>query len=229
MCPALDLWRLTLKVYPKMYTGIVTATFPLAVFEREAESATLGFDFDEVHLKELQIGASVSLDGICMSVVSIEGSRVTFNASIETLRRTNLADKKVGSLMNIERSAKAGVEIGGHPMSGHVDGTVEVIAVERSENNCVLTLELPAPYRRYVFDKGFIGLNGCSLTITELDRSSGRFKIYLIPETLRQTTYDETVVGDRINFEIDRQTQVMVDTIHDAVRLALSEMKLETA
>ncbi|MBC2607895.1 riboflavin synthase subunit alpha [Pelagicoccus albus] len=206
-----------------MYTGIVTAVFPIEILEERENAATFKIAFDERHLEDLKIGASVSLDGVCMSVVAVEGNLVTFDASIETLRLTNLGTKKQGDLVNVERSAKTGVEIGGHPMSGHVDGTMAVVAVDHPENNCVITLELPPAYRRYVFNKGFIGLNGCSLTVTELDRESGRFKVYLIPETLRQTTYDTSKPGDLINFEIDRQTQIMVDTIHDAVRLALSE------
>lgn len=206
-----------------MYTGIVSATFPILVLERRESSATFGFDFDPAHLEDLQIGASVSLDGACMTVVSIEGTRVTFDASIETLRLTTLGQKKIGDLMNIERSAKSGVEVGGHVMSGHVDGMLEVTGVDRTEQNCILSLKLPEAYRKYVFNKGYIGMNGCSLTVSDLNRSSGEFKVYLIPETLRQTTFDTTVPGDNINFEIDRQTQIMVDTIHDAVRLALNE------
>ncbi|MEM9161239.1 MAG: riboflavin synthase subunit alpha [Verrucomicrobiota bacterium] len=206
-----------------MYTGIVSGVFPIVSLVKRDEAATFQIEFDELHLEELKIGASVSIDGACMTVVSIEGNRVSFDASMETLRLTNLGTKSDGDLVNIERSAKAGVEIGGHPMSGHVDGALPIVAIDKPENNCVITFELPEAYRRYVFNKGFIGLNGCSLTVTELDRSSGRFKVYLIPETLRQTTYDSKQVGDLVNFEIDRQTQVMVDTIHDAVQLALSE------
>jgi len=206
-----------------MYTGIVTGFFPIVSLVKRDGAATFQIEFDKAHLEDLKIGASVSLDGTCMSVVSIEGNLVSFDASMETLRLTNLGTKVEGDLINIERSAKAGGEIGGHQMSGHVDGSLVVVAVDRPANNCVITFELPENYRRYVFNKGFIGLNGCSLTVAELDRSSGHFKVYLIPETLRQTTYHRTQVGERINFEIDRQTQVMVDTIHDAVQLALRE------
>lgn len=209
-----------------MYTGIVTATFPIADLKRRESAATFGFDFDAAHLADLKIGASVALDGACMTVVSIEGARVCFDASIETLRRTTLGKKAEGDRVNIERSAKAGVEVGGHGMSGHIDGMLTVVAVERTGGNCVLSLELPEAYRRYVFNKGYIGMNGCSLTVSDLERESGRFKVYLIPETLRQTTFNATVAGDKINFEIDRQTQVMVDTIHDAVHLAMSGIKL---
>jgi riboflavin synthase len=208
-----------------MYTGIVTATFPSASLERRDNSATFGFDFDPEHLGDLKIGASVSLDGACMTVVSIQDARVTFDASIETLRLTTLGEKTVGDRMNIERSAKSGAEVGGHGISGHIDGMLNLTGVDRTSENCVLSLKVPDAFRRYVFNKGYIGMNGCSLTVSDLNRATGEFKVFLIPETLRQTTFDATAVGDQINFEIDRQTQIMVDTIHDAVHLALSETK----
>ncbi len=93
----------------------------------------------------------------------------------------------------------------------------QVITIDRPENNCVMTFQLPAEHRRYVFSKGFIALNGCSLTVCELDRSVGHFKVYLIPETLRLTTFGSLRPGDSVNFEIDRQTQVIVDTVRDVL------------
>ncbi|MCH6255798.1 riboflavin synthase subunit alpha [Puniceicoccaceae bacterium K14] len=209
-----------------MYTGIVSAVFPIQVLENRENAATFKIAFDEAHLEDLNIGASVSINGACMTVVAVEGSLVTFDASSETLSRTTLGRATQGDLVNVERSAKNGVEIGGHPMSGHVDGMLSVIEVEQTNNSCIITLEIPEAYRRYTFDKGFIGLNGCSLTITELNRQNGRFKVYLIPETLRQTTYKDTKPGDLINFEIDRQTQVMVDTIYDAVKVTLQDINV---
>lgn len=207
-----------------MYTGIVTGTFPIIALERREASASFTFAFDQRHLEGLEIGASVSLNGCCMSVTQIEGEAVSFDASGETLRKTNLGDFAEGDLINVERSAKAGAEVGGHPMSGHVDGCATIVEVERTEENCSLTFEFPAEFARYVFNKGFIGLNGCSLTVSDLEKATGRFKVYLIPETLRQTTYDTIAVGARVNFEIDRQTQVLVDTVHDAVRQVMAEV-----
>jgi riboflavin synthase len=102
----------------------------------------------------------------------------------------------------------------------------EVIAVERPENNCVITFRLPKTYGRYVFNKGFVALNGCSLTVCDLDKNSAEFRVFLIPETLRLTTFDGTKVGDRVNFEIDRQTQVIVDTIQAALERAVGDLKL---
>ncbi len=208
-----------------MFTGIVTGTFPVVELNRRAGAASFGVQLDARHVEGLQIGASVSLEGVCMTVTRVEGTRAYFDASSETLARTTLGRLQDGTRINVERSAKAGVEIGGHGVSGHVDGMATVVAVDRPENNCVLTFEVPEAYRRYVFNKGFVALNGCSLTVCEFDKRTGRFRVYLIPETLRLTTFGELRPGDRVNFEIDRQTQIIVDTIDAAVERALAGKK----
>jgi riboflavin synthase len=133
----------------------------------------------------------------------------------ETLTRTTLGDLRDGSAVNIERAAKDGAEIGGHPLSGHIDCVVTVADVQTPENNRVLTLEVPAPWIRYVFAKGYIALNGASLTVASVDKRGSTFTVWLIPETLRMTTFGEKAAGSRINMEIERSTQVTVDTIRD--------------
>jgi len=204
-----------------MFTGIVTATFPIVALTRKPGLTSFAVAFDDAHRRDLQIGASVSLDGVCMTVTRIDGSQVHFDAAAETLGRTTFDGLALDRVLNVERSAKAGAEIGGHPLSGHVDGLAEVLAVERPENNCVITFRIPPAYARYVFNKGFIALNGCSLTVCDFDRAGGTFRVYLIPETLRLTTFAGLRAGDRANFEIDRNTQVLVDTIYAAVQGAL--------
>ena len=209
-----------------MFTGIISGTFPVVALTRKPGLASFGVALDAKHAEGLQIGASVSLDGVCMTVTKIDGTRAYFDAAAETLERTTLGQLRDGRPLNVERSAKVGAEVGGHAVSGHVDGTTEIVAIERPENNCVITFQLPLAYARYVFNKGFVALNGCSLTVCDLDRKTGRFRVFLIPETLRLTTFAAAKVGDRVNFEIDRQTQVMVDTIHAALENAVGELKL---
>ncbi len=209
-----------------MYTGIVTGTFPVVSLVRKPGLATLVVELDARHVEGLQTGASVSLEGVCMTVTKIDGLRASFDAAAETLSRTTLGLVKEGARLNVERSARSGAEIGGHPISGHIDAMATIVSLERPENNCVITFEIPQAYNRYVFNKGFIALNGCSLTVCDLDRKTGRFRVFLIPETLRLTTFGTAKVGDRVNFEIDRQTQVIVDTIQGAVENVLGELKL---
>ena len=210
-----------------MYTGIVTGTFPVKKIECHTGMSTFSIELDGRHLGGLEIGASVGIEGVCMTVTKIENDCAFFDASMETLSRTTLGRLKEGDMVNIERSAKSGAEIGGHPISGHVDGMAQVIDVQRPENNCIITVKLPAEYAKYVFNKGFIALNGCSLTISELDKNAATFKVYLIPETLRLTTFDKTKAGDPVNFEIDRQTQIMVDTVREAVASVLGELLIK--
>ena len=133
---------------------------------------------------------------------------------------TTLGALALGSRVNVERAAKDGAEIGGHPLSGHVDFRAHVAEVRQPENNHVLRLAVPAPWMRYVFAKGYIAVNGASLTVAEAERQAdgaGWFEVWLIPETLRMTTFGDKRVGDALNIEIERATQVMVDTVRDAV------------
>lgn len=204
-----------------MFTGIVTGVFAVAALNAKPGLTSFSVELDPRHCEGLQIGASVSLSGVCMTVNQVDGRRAWFDAAAETLAKTTLGQLKVGARLNVERSAKVGAEVGGHAVSGHADGMCDVVAIERPENNCVLTFALPAGYARYVFNKGFIALNGCSLTVCDLDKSTGHFRVYLIPETLRMTTFGQLRTGDRVNFEIDRQTQIIVDTIEAAVETAL--------
>ncbi|MEX0321145.1 MAG: riboflavin synthase subunit alpha [Puniceicoccaceae bacterium] len=208
-----------------MYTGIVSGTFPVREIIKKEGLWTFSIELDEPHLEDLKIGASVGIEGVCMTVVRIEGNLVFFDASTETLTRTTLGRLSEGDLVNIERSAKAGAEVGGHPISGHIDDMAEIVDIEVPENNWVIKVKLPQEYLKYVFNKGFIALNGCSLTVSELDKEAGTFKVYLIPETLRLTTFDTSKAGDPVNFEIDRQTQIIVDTIREAMAGALGAIK----
>ena len=121
----------------------------------------------------------------------------------------------VENWVNVERSAKQGVEIGGHIISGHVDGCVAVVKVEEPENNRFVSYQAPADKMKYIFPKGFIGLNGCSLTVAEVDKVKQTFTVCFIPETLRVTTHGEKQLGNKLNFEIDRQTQAIVDTVEN--------------
>jgi riboflavin synthase len=201
-----------------MFTGIVqgVATVERLVERPGLRSCTLAFPpgFDE----GLSIGASVSVDGVCLTVTERPTpDRACFDVMQQSLALTTLSDAGVGSRVNVERAAKDGAEIGGHPLSGHVDATGTLVQVRRPENNHVLRISLPKAAMRYVFAKGYIAVNGASLTVAEVDRRDGWFEVWLIPETLRMTTFGDKREGDRLNIEIERQTQVFVDTVRDAL------------
>ena len=196
-----------------MYTGIVQASCRLRQVERKAGLHTLTVQLPEPLLEGLAIGASVGMDGVCLTVTTIDDTQVSFDVMQQTLSLTTLGGLQQGGVVNIERSAKQGVEIGGHILSGHIDATAEIISIDVPENNHIITYHVDPKFMPYIFGKGFIGLNGCSLTVAAIDKEKSTFSVCLIPETLRITTHGEKTVGDCVNMEIDRQTQVIVDTV----------------
>lgn len=169
----------------------------------------------------LSIGASVAVDGVCLTVTSRPApGQAHFDVMQQSLALTTLGSLRAGSAINVERAAKDGAEIGGHPLSGHIDFQAQVAEVREPENNRVLRIAVPAPWMRYVFAKGYIAVNGASLTVAEAQRhadGSGWFEVWLIPETLRMTSFAEKVVGAALNIEIERSTQVFVDTVRSAL------------
>lgn len=159
----------------------------------------------------LQTGASVAHNGCCLTVTETDGRTARFDLMAETLDKTNLGRLKAGDLVNLERAARFGDEIGGHLMSGHITATTEILRIERTEHNTTMHFALPAALKPYILPKGFVGLDGCSLTIGSVGEDS--FCIHLIPETLRRTLFGTRQAGDTINLEIDPQTQAVVDTV----------------
>lgn len=206
-----------------MFTGIVQGKFQVVAVDCRPGLLHYVVQLPEAMREDLQIGGSVSIDGICQTVTEVDGDRVHFDAMGETLRVTTLEEVEVGSRVHVERSARSGQEIGGHAVSGHVDGTCEIVGIDTPEGNHVLTLKPPPGLFKYLFNKGFVSLHGCSLTVCDLDDTSGTFRVYLIPETLRLTTFGDKKVGNRVNIEVDRQTQIMVDTIERTLRRVLAD------
>ncbi|WP_459782365.1 riboflavin synthase subunit alpha, partial [Photobacterium sp. R1] len=147
----------------------------------------------------------------CLTVTHINGNHISFDLMQETLRVTNLGLLSPGDRVNIERAAKFGDEIGGHSMSGHIMTTAVVDEVIETENNYQIWFSLPADLMKYVFTKGYIGIDGASLTIGDVEGQ--RFNVNLIPETLNRTNLSARQKGDVINIEIDPQTQAVVDTV----------------
>ncbi len=201
-----------------MYTGIVQCTCEIVSIDRQPGLNRINVNLPETLMEKLENGCSVGIDGVCLTVAALSGSVVSFDVMMETLRLTTLGDLKEGDYVNVERSAKAGDEIGGHPISGHVDTTAKVISIERPENNFVMRFRVDTKWMRYIFSKGFLSVNGCSLTVVNVDKQAGEFEVWLIPETLRLTTFESKSIGSRINIEVDRQTQTIVDSISELLK-----------
>ncbi|AIN16978.1 MULTISPECIES: riboflavin synthase [Yersinia] len=195
-----------------MFTGIVQGTAPVVAIDEKSNFRTHVVEMPTEMLPELALGASVAHNGCCLTVTEVNGNRVSFDLMKETLRITNLGDIKVGDVVNLERAAKFSDEIGGHLMSGHIMCTAEITKIYTSENNRQIWFRLPSDdLMKYVLHKGFIGIDGISLTIGEV--VSNRFCVHLIPETLARTTLGKKRLGHRVNIEIDPQTQAVVDTV----------------
>ncbi|CNL81021.1 riboflavin synthase [Yersinia proxima] len=195
-----------------MFTGIVQGTAPVVAIDEKSNFRTHVVEMPNELLPELALGASVAHNGCCLTVTEVNGNRVSFDLMKETLRITNLGDIKVGDIVNLERAAKFSDEIGGHLMSGHIICTAEIAKIYTSENNRQIWFRLPSDdLMKYVLHKGFIGIDGISLTIGEV--VGNRFCVHLIPETLARTTLGKKRLGHRVNIEIDPQTQAVVDTV----------------
>lgn len=196
-----------------MFTGIVQELAPVVALQREVGLVRLELGISHVGRDGLQSGASVAVNGVCLTVARLGEDAVGFDVIAETLDHTNLGALQSGDRVNVERSATFADEIGGHRVSGHVSGTTRIVRIQRSENNQVVRMLGDAGWFRFLFHKGFVALDGASLTISALDRTAGWFEISLIPETLQRTTFGFRQEGDQVNLEADSETQAVVETV----------------
>jgi riboflavin synthase len=193
-----------------MFTGIIQGKGRVIKEDRKSDFLHFVAEFPNELVQDLKLGASVAVNGVCLTVVSIEGNTVSFDVMNETLERTSFADFMLDEEINIERSLKMGDEMGGHLLSGHVHGVGEIKHIDEQQT---FTISTTAEIIRYVFTKGFIALNGVSLTVVDVNQVKGIFTVCLIPETLRRTTLGEAITGDLVNIEVDQGTKTAVDTL----------------
>ena len=209
-----------------MFTGIIQAVATISAIADQPGLRTFTVAFPPGFCQDLAVGASVSHDGVCLTVTELlDAEHARFDVMQQSLNITTLGQLQVGSPVNVERAAKDGAEIGGHPLSGHVDFSGTLAAVRTFDNNYVMRVAVPEAFRKYVFAKGYIAINGASLTVAEVNRQEGWFEVWLIPETRRMTVFEHKRVGDALNIEIERGTQVVVDTVREAVDESLGALK----
>lgn len=177
-----------------MFTGLIEATGKVAEIS--------GYKFAiETDLEGLSRGDSIAINGVCVTVISSNGSGFTADLSEETLQRTTLGGLAAGAVVNLERPVPAGRPMGGHVVQGHVDGVARVVRTEQLEGSVETWFELPDGLEKYLVEKGSVALNGVSLTVTGLD--GAQFGVALIPETLRATNLGRLNSGDTVNVEVD--------------------------
>lgn len=209
-----------------MFTGIVQGMGTIASINDHDGLRTFEIEFPKGFCDGLEIGASVAIDGVCLTVTHIPNdTKASFDVMLQSLNITTLGLYDPGQRVNVERAAKDGAEIGGHPLSGHVDFCAEISRVTVLDGNKVIRFSVPPAFMRYIFPKGYIAVNGTSLTIAETSKIEHWFEVWLIPETRRVTVFEEKREGDRVNIEIERGTQVVVDTIRDTVQETLGSLE----
>jgi riboflavin synthase len=182
-----------------MFTGIITDVGRIQAVEHRGDlRARIGTGYDTARI---EIGASIACDGVCLTVVALGSGWFDVDISAETLSKTNLSGWSEGRRVNLERALRVGDELGGHIVSGHVDGLAEVVELRDEGDSTRVTLRAPAPLARFIAPKGSVALNGTSLTVNEVD---GRdFGINFIPHTKAVTTWGDVALGDMVNLEID--------------------------
>lgn len=198
-----------------MYTGIVQGLEKIVDIQQGNHFTTLFISNQNGFFDDIFIGASVAVEGTCLTATGFDQTQniVSFDVGEVSNTLTTLQFLKIGNEVNIERSVKAGMENGGHNLYGHIEGMAKVINVIHSGETVHIDLVIPEDNIKYFFKKGFIGLQGCSLTVNRVDRKSHEISVDLIPETLRLTTFKYIKVGDQLNYEIDQMTRTMVDTL----------------
>jgi riboflavin synthase len=185
-----------------MFTGIVTDQGEVLALQQDGDlRARIGTHYD---VARIDIGASIACEGICLTVVDLgTAPRNWFDVQIsaETVSKTNLSEWAVGTVINLERALKVGDELGGHIVSGHVDGVAEVVGLQPEGDSLRVRFRAPDALARFIAPKGSIALNGTSLTVNEV--GGAEFGINFIPHTRAVTTWGTVALGDRVNLEVD--------------------------
>lgn len=183
-----------------MFTGLVEEKGTVAEVTQTGSSSDLVI-FAERVAEDATLGASIAINGCCLTVVAIDGSRLTFQAGTETLSRTNLGQLQVGSQVNLERSLQVGQRMGGHYVSGHIDALGVVDQRNDDGSWAEFWFRVPPQLTRQMASKGSVAIDGISLTLVEVEQE--RFSVALIPHTLDVTTLGQRKVGDTVNLETD--------------------------
>ncbi|EED35019.1 riboflavin synthase, alpha subunit [Luminiphilus syltensis NOR5-1B] len=184
-----------------MFTGIIEAVGEIAAMEPRGGDLRLRIRTGKLDLSDVQLGDSICTSGTCLTVTELPGDGYWADVSVETLNFTTLGDKKPGNRVNLERSLTPASRLGGHIVSGHVDGVGEVVAVDQDARSWRYSVEAPPDLARYIAHKGSICVDGTSLTVNAVH--GGRFELNIIPQTLQETVFGEYQPGSRVNLEVD--------------------------
>ena len=185
-----------------MFTGLIQAVGQVAAIERQESSARLEISSTEIAAQIAQ-GDSVSVNGVCLTVVSFDQSKFAVDVMVQTLNLTSTGSIEVGSAVNLELATRTADRLGGHIVQGHVDGVAKVVSISADSQWTRMDISIPKSLMKYVVAQGSICVEGVSLTVGELNDPADQISVWLIPETLANTNLSQKQVGDQLNIEVD--------------------------
>ncbi len=184
-----------------MFTGLVQDVATIRAIEKRAESSVL--QFETKLAKDLKVGDSISINGVCLTATSIDGALVSVDVMVQTLKLSSLGSLNTGERVNAELATRADARLGGHIVQGHVDGVGRVVANEVGEKWQKFVIEIPSNLKKYVVNQGSICVDGVSLTVGSIDDLTSYVTLWLIPETLEKTNLGLKTPGSSVNIEVD--------------------------
>lgn len=184
-----------------MFTGIIEAIGTLSRIETQGGDGRFTIDTGKLSMAGVGLGDSIAVNGVCLTAIELGNHHFVADVSTETLSRTTLGEAKPGTHVNLELALLPTTRLGGHLVSGHVDGVGVIIEKQGDARSWRFTLDAPTAIAKYIAEKGSICINGISLTVNEVKGT--RFGVNIVPHTLKETTLGETAVGDRVNLEVD--------------------------
>lgn len=185
-----------------MFTGLIQAVGQVSAIKREKTSARLEITSPEIAAQIAQ-GDSVSVNGVCLTVVSFDNSKFAVDVMVQTLNLTSTGSLEVGSQVNLELATRTADRLGGHIVQGHVDGVATVSNISADSQWTRMDISIPKDLMRYVVAQGSICVEGVSLTVGELNDPADQISVWLIPETLAKTNLSKKAIGDMLNIEVD--------------------------
>ncbi len=192
-----------------MFTGIIEAVGTISAINVNAQGARLVIATNSLDMSDVKLGDSIATNGICLTVVDFDNGKgngsYSADVSNETLQRTGFAGYQVGSKVNLEKAMLASTRFGGHMVSGHVDGVSEILAINNNGNSIEYWLSMPSDLAHYIAEKGSVTIDGTSLTVNALaeEGSKGKFRLTIVPHTVKETIFAQYQVGSKVNIEVD--------------------------
>lgn len=184
-----------------MFTGIIEAVGTILSMQSKGQDISLRIQSGKLDLADVKLGDSIATNGVCLTVVALPGDGYVADLSVETLKRSSFADARVGQKVNLEKAMMPTSRLGGHLVSGHVDGVGSVLSITPQGRALDYWIEAPAELARYIAEKGSITVDGISLTVNGVD--GARFRLTIVPHTTQETTIAQWSVGTRVNLEVD--------------------------